>query len=92
MTSEEKLKLLLDTGEYDFIKDISKENIWKLIFAVSYIEDVVPISVLEDIKAEIKEEADCSMGEIGDGYYDALDIIDKHIGGAKMVEPQESEE
>lgn len=52
-------------------------------------DEFIPKSVIEDIKAEIKEEADSSMGEIGDGYYNALDIIDKHIGGAKMVEPQE---
>jgi len=39
------------------------------------------LSVIEDIKAEIKEEADGSVGEIGDGYYDALEIIDKHISG-----------
>lgn len=34
MTREEKLQLLLDTGEYDFIKNIPKENMWKLIFCI----------------------------------------------------------
>lgn len=38
-------------------------------------------SVIEDIRAEIKEEADGSVGEIGDGLYYALDIIDKHLSG-----------
>ena len=44
-------------------------------------ENYILRSVIEDIRAEIKEEADGSMGEIGDGLYDALEIIDKHISG-----------
>ena len=42
-------------------------------------DEFIPKSVIEDIKAEIKEEADGSVGEIGDGLYYALDIMDKHI-------------
>lgn len=52
MTREEKLKLLLDTGEYDFIKNIPKENMWKLIFALAYIEDTIPMSDIDGIKAD----------------------------------------
>ena len=44
-------------------------------------ENYILRSVIEDIRKEIKEEADGSMGEIGDGLYDALEIIDKHISG-----------
>ena len=44
-------------------------------------ENYILRSVIEDIRAEIKEEADGSMGEIGDGLYDALEIIDKHTSG-----------
>ena len=56
MTREEKLKLLLDTGEYDFIKNIPQKNMWKLIFALAYIEDTIPMSDIDSIKAEIKTE------------------------------------
>lgn len=58
MTREEKLKLLLDTGEYDFIKYIPKENMWKLIFALTYIEDTIPMSDIDGIKAELLEQED----------------------------------
>ena len=44
-------------------------------------DEFIPKSVIEDIKAKIKEKADGSMGAIGDGLYDALEIIDKHISG-----------
>ena len=44
-------------------------------------ENYILRSVIEDIRKEIKEEADGSVGEIGDGLYYALDIIDKHISG-----------
>lgn len=44
-------------------------------------ENYILRSVIEDTRKEIKEEADGSMGEIGDGLYYALDIIDKHLSG-----------
>ena len=34
--------------------------------------------VLDKIRAEIEEKADGSVGEIADGLYDALEIIDKY--------------
>lgn len=83
---------IVPIAEIKFDEDKLKELVDKAVLTVAPQEPktgFIPKSVIEDIKAEIKEEADCSMGEIGDGYYDALDIIDKHIGGAKMVDPQE---
>ena len=54
----------------------------------------IPLSVIEDIKAEIKEKAkehikytDCGRRE--NGLYEALEIIDKHIsdiGGANETD------
>lgn len=51
-------------------------------------EDVVPLSAIEDIKAEIKAKAsehvkyaDCGRKE--DGLYEALDIIDRKVNEAK---------
>ena len=96
MTREEKLQLLLDTGEYDFIKNISKENMWKLIFAHAYIGDTISMSDIDGIKAEIKTEisdyegcADFYEG-IRFGLRTALKIIDKHING--KAESEENEE
>ena len=37
MPAEEKLKMLLDIGEYDFLKDIPQEKLWKLIFLMCFI-------------------------------------------------------
>lgn len=39
---------------------------------------VVPMSVIEDIKAEIEQILDVDWS---DGLYQALRIIDKHISG-----------
>ena len=55
---------------------------------------------IEDIKAEIEIEIqDCQIPQGHDAWWngkkygleDALEIIDKHISGAKMVAPQEKE-
>ncbi len=84
MTREEKLKLLLDIGEYDFIKYIPKENMWKLIFALAYIEDTIPMSDIDGIKEEIKTEISDYEGcndfneGIRFGLRTALEIIDKY--------------
>ena len=86
MTREEKLKLLLDTGEYDFIKYISKENIWKLIFALAYIEDTIKTDVIDKIRAEIENHCGlikenhcryCSYCNSVMGVREILEIIDK---------------
>ena len=39
MTAEERLKTLMDTGEFDFVKEISKENLWKLLFLAAFVSD-----------------------------------------------------
>lgn len=95
MIREEKLKLLLDTGEYDFIRYIPKENMWKLIFALAYIEDTIPMSDIDGIKAEIKTEISDYEG-YGDfhegikfGLRTALKIIDKYIVKAESEEQTE---
>lgn len=36
MNSAEKFKTLMDTGEFDFINEIPKENLWKLLFLVAF--------------------------------------------------------
>ena len=38
MTREDRLKILLETKEFEFLKDIPQENIWKLIFTISFVE------------------------------------------------------
>ena len=37
-TEKERLKMLMETHEFDFIKDIPEEELWKLIFAISFIK------------------------------------------------------
>lgn len=37
-TEQERLKMLMETHEFDFIKDIPEEDLWKLIFAISFIK------------------------------------------------------
>lgn len=36
MNAAEKFKTLMDTGEFDFINEIPKENLWKLLFLVAF--------------------------------------------------------
>lgn len=42
MTREEKLKMLLETGEFEFLKDIPSDTIWKLVFALGFIQNEEP--------------------------------------------------
>lgn len=37
MTIKEKMDSLMKTGEFDFIKDIPKEQFWKLVFFITYV-------------------------------------------------------
>ncbi len=37
MTPEERLKILMETGEFDFLKNIPEDDLWKLIFALEYV-------------------------------------------------------
>lgn len=39
MTAEEKLKMLISTGEFDFIKEIPKDALWKLLFMAAFVSD-----------------------------------------------------
>lgn len=39
MTAKEKLKILMDAGEFDFVKEISKENLWKLLFLAIFVSN-----------------------------------------------------
>ena len=39
MTKEEKLKMLLETKEFEFLKDIPTDTLWKLFFALKFIDD-----------------------------------------------------
>jgi hypothetical protein len=64
---------------------------WKLIFALAYIEDTIPMSDIDGIKAEIRTEisdyegcADFNEG-IRFGLRTALEIIDKNIQPKKIV-------
>lgn len=34
---EERLKMLMETGEFDFMKDIPPDKIWKLVFMLKFI-------------------------------------------------------
>lgn len=43
MTREEKMQLLIDSGEFDFVKKISMEDFWKLIFAVTFMLEKVEV-------------------------------------------------
>lgn len=40
LSREERLKMLMETGEFDFLKDISPDKIWKLVFMLNFIGDV----------------------------------------------------
>ena len=37
MTKEERLKQIMETEEFAFIKDIPTDKLWKLIFAINFI-------------------------------------------------------
>ena len=37
--AEERLKMLMETGEFDFLKDITPDKIWKLVFMLKFIGD-----------------------------------------------------
>lgn len=39
LSKEERLKILMKTGEFDFLKDISPDKIWKLFFMLEFIGD-----------------------------------------------------
>lgn len=36
-TFKEKIEMLLKTGEFDFLKDVTQDKLWKLVFSVLYI-------------------------------------------------------
>jgi len=62
-----------------FEKELRNTSINGVSLADYIKENYILRSVIEDTRKEIKEEADGSVGEIGDGLYYALDIMDKHI-------------
>ena len=64
-----------------FEKELRNTSINGVSLADYIKENYILRSVIEDTRKEIKEEADGSVGEIGDGLYYALDIMDKHISG-----------
>lgn len=35
--SEERLKMLMDTKEFEFIKNLPENELWKLLFAVMFV-------------------------------------------------------
>lgn len=37
MTREEKLKILIDSGEYDFLKNIPENELWKVFFMATFV-------------------------------------------------------
>lgn len=39
LSREERLKMLMETGEFDFLKDIPPDKIWKLVFMLEFIGD-----------------------------------------------------
>ena len=39
MTKEDRLKMIMEQEEFAFIKDIPQEQLWKLNFAISFIND-----------------------------------------------------
>ena len=70
-------------AEYEFYKGMFKDNAQK---CPNYKRGMIPMSTIEDIKAEIK---DARLNQINDetekavnyGLYTALAIIDKHTKG-----------
>lgn len=39
-TPKERMEMLMETGEFDFINDIPKEQFWKLVFFVTFVYSV----------------------------------------------------
>lgn len=39
LSKEERLKMLMETGEFDFLKDVPPNKIWKLVFMLEFICD-----------------------------------------------------
>ncbi len=37
MTVKEKMAYLMETGEFDFINNIPKDQFWKLLFFITYV-------------------------------------------------------
>lgn len=46
----EELRALIDTGEFDFIKDIPNDQLWKLMLIPAYVTE----SIFDKIRAEIE--------------------------------------
>ena len=40
MTPKERFNMLIETGDFDFIKDIPKEQFWKLVFFITFVYGV----------------------------------------------------
>jgi hypothetical protein len=39
-TPKERMEMLMETGEFDFINDIPKEQFWKLVFFVTFVYSI----------------------------------------------------
>lgn len=53
MTKEEKMKMVVETKEFEFLKDIPADTLWKLFFALKFIDDE------QDIKTEKHKWKEC---------------------------------
>ena len=42
----------MDTGEFDFVKEISKENLWKLLFLAAFVSDTDQFTQIERKKGK----------------------------------------
>ena len=89
MTSEEVEKIVKNLP--DDMKDVLLNGLNDSIKAMCDIADYmrknfVPVSVIEDIKAEINElsELDHAEPTYEDCKRDVLEVIDRHTSGAKM--------
>ena len=51
MTREEKFKMLMDSGEFGFLKSIPENELWKVFFMATFVSaatDVVPVVRCKD--------------------------------------------
>ena len=70
MTREEKLKILIDSGEYDFIKNIPENELWKVFFMATFVgTDTYTVPVVHAYWRDTGSGQECSAcKEIQYGY------------------------
>ena len=67
MTREERLKMLMKTREFDFLKDIPPDKIWKLVFMLEFMGDTESEDCIS--REEVNKLIQLMFYELGDSIY-----------------------